>query len=161
MQQRISKEAQKLIEEYGFWFIQFPKFMYIRLSRFHSYTYRLPRYPTDRMVMLEVSRQLMAYDKIIKKKKKGGLHFPIVMGNSLEECPSLQAAKEVEDELQFYHLTLHTSRQDFDPQRRIKIVQGEEYKHKAYVEDFWANAGDEAEIRRRIFSRLPLKLIRE
>lgn len=114
VQKRISKEAQELIEEYGFWFVQFPKFTYLRLSGHHSYAYQLPRYPTNRMIMLEVSRQLIAYDKIIRKKKRG-LHFPIVMGNSLEECPSLQAAKEEEDELQFYHLTLHTSRQDFDP----------------------------------------------
>lgn len=110
--------------------------------------------------MLEVSRQLMAYDKIIRKMKKGGLHFPIVMGNSLEECQSLQEAKEAE-ELQFYHLTLHISQQDFDPHKKIGMVQGEEYRHSAHVEDFWANAEDETEIRRRMFSRFPLKLIRE
>lgn len=48
--------------------------------------------------MLEVSRQLIAYDRI-QKKKKGGLDFLIIIGNSNEICPFLQAAKEVEDEL--------------------------------------------------------------
>lgn len=150
-----------LIKEYGFWFVQFLKFTYLRLPRYDSYVYKLPRYPTNRMILLELSRQLVAYDKIIRKKKKGGLHFPIVLGNSLEECPTLQVAKEAEDELKFYKLTLHTSGQDFDPRGKSRTVQGQEYKHRVHLEDFWANAGDEAEIRKRMFSRLPLKLIRE
>lgn len=45
--------------------------------------------------MLEISKKLVAYNKIQKRKKKGGVDFPIVMGNSDKVCLSLQAARKL------------------------------------------------------------------
>ena len=51
-------------------------------------------------------------------------------------------------------------RNDFDPYKKISSVGGSKYQHKVHLEDFWANAVDENEIRKRLHSRLPLKIIR-
>ena len=70
---RMSMGVMKLVKEYGAWFIQFPTFSYIRVQGFSIEPYKLPRYPTDKMVLLELTRQLTTYDKIQKGKKKLGL----------------------------------------------------------------------------------------
>ena len=56
--------AMKLVKEYGAWFIQFPTFSYIQVQGFSMEPYKLPRYPNDKMVLLELSQKLTAYDKI-------------------------------------------------------------------------------------------------
>ena len=53
-----------LVEEYGAWFIQFPTFSYIQAQGFSTEPYKLPKYPMDKMVLLELTWQLTAYDKI-------------------------------------------------------------------------------------------------
>lgn len=70
---RLSKGAMALVEKYGSWFIQFPTFSYIRIQGCSYHPYHLPRYPTDRMVLLEVVRQLTEFD-FIQKEEDEGLH---------------------------------------------------------------------------------------
>lgn len=64
------------------------------------------------------------------------------------------------DELLFYWLTHHTARTNFDLCDKIRMVVGVKHKHRMQLEDYWANVKDDYEIKRRMFSRLPLKLIR-
>lgn len=54
--QRLSLEAQELVKKHGAWFIQFLKFTYIRIQGCPSPPYMLPRYPIDKIVLLEVAR---------------------------------------------------------------------------------------------------------
>lgn len=154
----MSKEARKLVKKYGAWGIQFPRFTYIQVQGFSSYPYRLPKYPTNKMVLLEVTRQLAAYDKI--QKKKGGLEFPIVMGDYDELCPSLATMENSTKEPLFYHLTPHIARSDFDPNDKIRMVVGMRHMHRIWLEDYCANAKDDYKIRKIMFSKLPLKMIR-
>ena len=63
--------AMKLVKEYGAWFIQFPMFSYIGVQGFSMEPYKLPRYPMDKMVLLELTRKLTTYDKIQKGKNLG------------------------------------------------------------------------------------------
>lgn len=44
---RISPEAQRLIQTYGIYFIQFPKFTYLRIGGFEEEPVKLPRYALD------------------------------------------------------------------------------------------------------------------
>jgi len=53
---RISTEAMNEVTKYGRWYIQVEKFTYLRVQGFIGATYRLPRYPTDKVVLLESSR---------------------------------------------------------------------------------------------------------
>lgn len=80
------------------------------------------------MVLLEITRQLIAYDKI--QKKKSGLEFPIAMGDYEEMCSTLAAVEKSVDELLFYHLASHTIGTFFDPYNKIKMVVGVRHNHK-------------------------------
>ena len=80
-----------------------------------------------------------------------GLQFPISIGEGKNEvCPCLKAAERSSDELHFFRLRLYTRRNDFDPYNRISLVGGSKYQHKVHLEDFWENAVDENEIRKRL-----------
>lgn len=107
LQQRLSPKAQALFQQYGVWFIQFPKFTYIRVQGCPSPPYMLPCYPTDIIVLLEVVRQLVAYVKAYRHKHRTSVSFPITLGDSIEACPSLQAVEDAEKELAFY--SIHSS----------------------------------------------------
>lgn len=53
---RISLEAQKLIQTYKNFFIQFPMFTYLRVGRFEEELVKLPRYALDCFVIAEICR---------------------------------------------------------------------------------------------------------
>lgn len=42
----------------------------------------------------------------------------------------------------------------------MKRVDGEIFEHRPDLEDYWADATDSFEVRKRLWSRLPLNLIR-
>ena len=63
---RLSSEEGK-VKKYGSWFIQFPQFTYIRVAGSTVCPKRLPRYPPDKVVLMELARQLEHYDKIMKQ----------------------------------------------------------------------------------------------
>lgn len=135
---RLSQEAKELVKRYGSWFIWFPKFTYIRVQGFSSSPYRLPRFPIDKMILLEVTRQLSTYDKIQKKKRKAEIAFLVTLGNSIETCPSHQAVKLSEEELQFYSLVTYASRSNFDTYHKIRRAFGRKYGHKVHLKYYWA-----------------------
>lgn len=80
MNKRISVEAMKLISIYGSFFIQFPRFTYLRVGGFEAEPFRLPRYAFDSYVLIEVSRQLAHIDKRLGEKGKSGVAFPVELG---------------------------------------------------------------------------------
>lgn len=121
----------------------------------------LPKYPTNRRVLLEVARQLAACAKALRHKHGNGIPIPISLGNSLEVCPNFQAAASVEKELSLYLFTSFASRDKFDPYGYVEETVGKKYKHVFQVEDFWMNAQDDMEIKKKMDSRLPLDLIRK
>lgn len=55
--------------------------------------------------------------------------MPISLGNSIEVCPNLQAAKSVEKELSLYSFTSFASRDNFDPHGHVGEIVGKKYKH--------------------------------
>lgn len=82
----LSKEATKLVEKYGSWHIQFPTFTYLRIRGFRIEPYRLPMYLTDKIILLEVVRQLLDYDFLQKEKHRTRITLPIALGKTLEVC---------------------------------------------------------------------------
>ena len=69
---RLSLEAQKLIENYGSYIIQFPKFTYLRVVGFEEEPMKLPCYALDCFVLAEVCRQLFSVikDNFLQEKWK-------------------------------------------------------------------------------------------
>lgn len=105
----LSKEATKLVEKYGSWCIQFPTFTYLWIQGFQSEPYKLPRYPMDMMISLEVVRQLLEYDFLQKEKHRAWITLPIALGKSLEVCHTIATTNLVIEELEFYHLGTYKS----------------------------------------------------
>lgn len=56
---RVSEEAWRKMNEYGYLFLHFPTFTYMRVGCFEDQPYMLPRYPTDQIIMMELAMQLM------------------------------------------------------------------------------------------------------
>lgn len=53
---RLSKSAEDAIGLHSSWFIQFEHFTYIRTEGFEEKPFMLPRYPFDKLIVLEFSR---------------------------------------------------------------------------------------------------------
>lgn len=81
--QRLMQEAKDLVRKFDSWYIQFPKFTYIRVQGFAGCPYKLPSYPIDKMISLEVTKQFSTYDKIQRSKHRAGIIFPITIGKMI------------------------------------------------------------------------------
>lgn len=78
------------------------------------------------------------------------------MGTFDEVCPSLPVAEKSVEDLQFYHLSLHTKWPTFDPYNRIRMVVGKIIGIRCIWNTIGVILKDEYEFRKRIYSRLPL-----
>ena len=156
---RLSSEAEARIKKFGSWFIQFPQFTYIRVAGSTVCPKRLPRYPPDKVVLMELARQLEHYDRIMRNEGKIGVSFSIIIGN--DSCPNRATFEAAEKELEWYHLGWYGARQGFDPVGLIKASHGSEFKHVPTIEDFWANAKDDFHVRKLAFSRLSVNMMRD
>lgn len=72
-------------------------------------------YPTNRVVLLEVVRQLESYMIVQREKQKKAGTSSLTIGNGLETCPSSQAAATIEKELAWYPFFQYKARTHFDP----------------------------------------------
>lgn len=79
---------------------------------------------------------------------------------TLEAFPSIQSAQHSEKEMAQFELYSHTNRINFDPYGKAMKQANRKFKHKDHIEDYWDNYRDKLDVLRRIFSILPLKLIR-
>ena len=78
---RLSLEAQKLIKNYGSYFIKFPRFTYLRVGGFEDESVKLPCYALDCLVLVEVCRQLFLLIKDNLPQENWELVFPIKLGS--------------------------------------------------------------------------------
>ena len=95
---------------------------------------RLPRYPPDKIVFMELARKLEHYDKMMKPKGETGITFSFEIGN--DTCPNLVAFATAEKELERYHLGWYKARQGFDPNGLIKASHENTFKHIPTIEYF-------------------------
>lgn len=64
LHQRLSQESKYLVSRFGYWYIQYPRFTYLRIQGFSGPPYKLPMYPTNRVVLLEAIRQLESQERL-------------------------------------------------------------------------------------------------
>ena len=68
---RMSEEATRRIVEIGTYYIQSKTFTYLRVASTTMNLKKLPRYPLDSLILLEITRNLTsAYDRMRKQHKK-------------------------------------------------------------------------------------------
>ena len=56
---RVFDATWEKVNQYGCIFLQFPTFTYLRVGYFKGEPYTLPRYATDRIILMELARQFM------------------------------------------------------------------------------------------------------
>lgn len=157
---RLSEQATILVQRYGAWFIQFPRFSYIRIAGFEGAPFRLPSYPTDKVILLEVARQAPPVNSLLRDKKQSGFAFPMILGNLDVHLKNPAHADESLAELASYCLQEHFPRKCLDHDNLAKRAYGRCYRPKESIEDYWKNCSDGYEVRRRENSRLSVQQMR-
>jgi len=99
---RLSKGAEDAIGLYSSWFIQFEHFTYIRTEGFEEKPFMLPRYPFDKLIVLEFSRQNLNVFRMYKRKfnNKGNVRLPWAIGRY--SCYSEEVVGYSEQKLRYY-----------------------------------------------------------
>ncbi|XP_059070319.1 uncharacterized protein LOC131070828 [Cryptomeria japonica] len=157
---RLLEQATILVQRYGFWFIQFPRFSYIRIAGSKGAPVRLLRYSTQKIVILEVARQSRSVNSLLKDKKQSRFAFPIIIGNLDVHLKSPAHAEESLAELASYGLQEHFPKKCFDHDNLAKRAYDRRYGAKESVEDYWKNCFDDYEVGRREYSRLSVQQMR-
>lgn len=85
---RLSSFVMDMIKRFGYWFIQFPKFTHFRMEGFLGAPYRLPKYPNDKLVLLDITMQLCTTNKLLKDKHRVGVPYHLEIARGLYACPS-------------------------------------------------------------------------
>lgn len=74
----LSREAMEFIEEWGYWFIQYPKSTYFRLFGYDIHPFKFPRCCGDKWVLMEFARQAAKVNAKFSAQHKAGCHsFPM------------------------------------------------------------------------------------
>lgn len=109
---RISDAAYNRVSHFGCVFLQFPTFTYIRIGCFSGEPFILPRFPSDKIVLMELCRQLISVHEKQSQAHKTGLKFLESIGRySVLTNPK---AKNMEEEMQWNTMRRFKARTNFD-----------------------------------------------
>lgn len=109
---RVSEVSWMKVNEYGCLFLQFPTFTYLVVGCFEGVPYVLPRYPTDKIILMELVRKIITMHSRQLEAHKTGFKFPLII-----ESYSLTTyikAKSMKTKLQEITLKKFKGRKDFD-----------------------------------------------
>ncbi|KAH9296688.1 hypothetical protein KI387_044268 [Taxus chinensis] len=120
--------------------------------------FRLPRYPGDKLILMELVRQLLDFHKFQQSKHKAVVSFPISIGRYT--CSTVVKAKNVIHELQD-KLKKHMKPRDGFDIRGVLRAYGTLHLHRPSIEDIWIDLRDEVVVRRKDHSRLTLSEIQK
>ena len=111
-------------------------FHILRIGYFKGESYTLPRYATDRIILMELARQLidMQSDQHTLHRPSFGMTLarPLTIGNY--SIISVPKAKNMEAELQLITLKKFKTRYDFD-YREMNSQMKRAYTHVHRIED--------------------------
>ncbi|KAH9329023.1 hypothetical protein KI387_001131 [Taxus chinensis] len=155
---RVSKEAWEVVSQHGCIFIQFADFTYLRVTGFSGEPVKLPRYPSDKWVIMELCRQLVEMHDLQSKRHKSTGSFPITVG--YYSCQSIHKARGIKAEMfSEYEHEFFPARLNFDPYGVAKKTISQEYSHVPSLEDFWMKCRNEYEVRKKDFNRLSVQQV--
>ncbi|KAH9296594.1 hypothetical protein KI387_040182, partial [Taxus chinensis] len=134
-------------------------FSYIRTAGFEGAPYKLPIYCNDKIVLVELCRQLDVLHRTCRDKKISGIQFPITLGNYT--CRSTQDAQNIERTISELNFHSYQKRTSFDSKSFISKNLRMTYYHLPAFEDYWDDYVDEYEVRKIMFGRLSLQKIKD
>ncbi|KAH9297391.1 hypothetical protein KI387_029073, partial [Taxus chinensis] len=150
---RVLDEAWAEVSKWGCIFLQFKKFTYLRVVMYSGDPFCLPRYLGDRLILMELVRQLLDFHKFQQSKHKAAVSFPISIGRYT--CSIVVKAKNVVHELQD-KLKKHMKPRDSFDIRGVLRAYGTQHLHRANIEDIWVDLHNEVVVRRWDNSRLTI-----
>ena len=65
------------ISQFGSYFIQFSSFSYLCLAAFDGFPLKLPRYPSNMIMLIEIMRKAIQVNMVSGSMKKKGYEFPM------------------------------------------------------------------------------------
>jgi hypothetical protein len=151
------EEVAAKISEVGAYYIQHQTFTYLRVSGTNINPKKLPRYPSDRLILFDISRQLVSTYNIVQRQHKATWAWPIAIGSfsvdQRQDIPSFEC------EWDQYPLEEYNSpRPYFDNIRRVQHLACKTFQHADAIEDHWMNTVDDYNIRIRDYCRMTLYL---
>lgn len=160
---KLRKEAMEIVKKWGCWFIRNSRSTYLRVSGFIGEPFLLPRYCTNRIILLEYARKMVHLQKFLSSRHKTrvtGEEFSLNL--SFFSCQKTHVEKAVEKELQDLQLKpFNYARQCYDPYNKLKGLIPKVYEgHQLALEDFWANLQDSFEVREKYYHYLIVPQIR-
>ena len=79
-ERRFSPEVMVAISQFGNYFIKFSTFSYLQLATFDGFPLKIPRYPSDMIMLIEIMKQVIQVNMLSKSLKKKGYEFPMKVG---------------------------------------------------------------------------------
>ena len=133
-----------------------------RLKAFDGFPMKLPRYPDDMIVLVEIVRQAVQVNVLSASLWKKRYEFPIRVGayscEARPDAKNILKAFESKYKLEEYEVV----RPMFDPNGYARDVLqiGSVIKHVTTMEDYWADCKNELESRDRAFSRFTVDQVK-
>lgn len=93
----VSNESWEVVNQYGCMFLQFPTFTYLRIRCYDEQPFMLPRYPYDKNVLVELTRQM-----VVVHEKQSGSHrigFKFLLSIRRYSINSIFKERAMEDEM--------------------------------------------------------------
>ena len=130
---KISPEAQRLVQKYGSYFIQFPRFTYPRIGGFEPM--KLPWYAMDYFFLAKLYKQLFSIVKDNLPQEDWETTFPIKLGSLV--CNNMDNASIIGSNLLGLNLGFYHSRRNFDSKGYAAKILGLEVNPSAtpHLED--------------------------
>lgn len=154
---RISEDAQALGRRFGSFFIQFPRFCYIRVGGFEEEPFKIPHFCSDCFVLAEVCRQLATVIKKAQPRDRWEDHFPIQLGTL--SCSSMSDALSIGADLKNLNFSLYHKRKGFDNKGFSRSLGLMSYLRIPQLEVFWEDCNDELEVFKRGNMRMVLQQV--
>ena len=136
------------VQKYGSVFIQFLKFTYIWLATYDGSPLMLPRFVDDKLVLVEMCRQISQINKLCRNRKVDERPFPIGIG--YYNCDTASDARNIERSIATINLHPYTMHFPYDSKdyavNELKLASG--LGHFLALENFWEDCECFFEVRK-------------
>lgn len=133
---RVSNHAWEVVNEYGCMFLKFPTFTYLRVGCFNGEPFMLSRYPSNKIVSMELACHSIVVHEAQSSSDKIGLNFTLTIGRY--SINSIFKAKAMEEEIRRVTMRFFKARKDFNYRgMRNKLKKSYIYVHR--IEDVWVD----------------------
>ena len=118
---------------------------------------KIPRYPSDKLVLLDISWQIESAYERVKRQRRPCWACSLIIGPY--QVKQKQYILSYEWGWENYPLEEYNSpRIYFDNVKKVESMAGKEFHHQDVVEDHWMNATNDYDVRIRDYYRMTLYL---